>query len=72
MHTPSNFSIFFTQTGGRFERDGDFMGGDPTAREKTVSDGRDSSVSVRRQSPYIERVRQPDVGGSNRSTTDRR
>ena len=62
MHTPTNFSVLFAGTGGRFERDTDFITGNRTIREKIVSDGRDTIARARRQSPYIERMRQPEQG----------
>jgi hypothetical protein len=56
VHTPSDFSVHLIASGAGdgFERDTDFMGGNCTVREKVVSDGRNLTISVRRQSRYIE------------------
>ena len=56
VHTPNDFSVHLITSGTRdgFERDTDFMGGNCTVREKFVSGGRNLTITVRRQSRYIE------------------
>ena len=58
VHTPNQFSVQLRTTGigDRFERDTEYILVNRTRREKVISDGRNSSAGVRRQSTYKERT----------------